>query len=90
MNNLNKLIEDTQNAYKLLKQFVRDDEYIAYLNGLIDAKNVLVTLEEDEHHEKLDTNSIQTVCSCGERFFYIEDFDKHVQESKLSKVEEES
>lgn len=42
MNNLNKLIEDTQSAYKLLKQFVRDDEYFAYLNGLLDAKNALI------------------------------------------------
>lgn len=42
MTNLDRLIDDTRKAYDLLKLFVKDDEYFAYLQGLTDAKNAVI------------------------------------------------
>ena len=37
-------------------------------------------------HQKLDTNTIQTYCSCGEKFMYLSDFEKHIAPTALEKT----
>ncbi len=39
---LKEKIADVQAAYKVLKQFVNDDTYFAYLQGLIEAREIEV------------------------------------------------
>lgn len=41
------------------------------MSELDDSKNTV-------KHSKLETNTIQTICSCGEKFIYTSDFDKHL------------
>jgi hypothetical protein len=43
---LKEKIEQVQSAYKVLKPYVKQEEYLAYLNGLIDARELEVSAKE--------------------------------------------
>lgn len=39
---LREKIEQVRAAYEVLKPYVKDDEYLAYFNGLLDAREIEV------------------------------------------------